>query len=395
MNFSFYSNLLYNRAPGHNELKYDSPIISSNMNRYSTYPHTITPVYMSSLSSTFNHNSNSYNSSIYNPPGHDSTSRYKSYEPVFPSDPAKTGPGMWFLLHTISLHAQSPERQRCYIWVLSLLSKYHPCFATCRKHIQSNLQQNPPEKYLMIKDGLFIHSIDFHNSVNKRLGKPIMDHKMAYQIYRNLETNICTADCDSSPTIPTLTTRPKSIYPSTYTITSVHSSSITQPFSHNPSSYNLLGRGQYIENKSYEPMFPSDPAKTGPGMWFLLHTISLHAQSPEQQRCYIWVLSLLSKYHPCFATCRKHIQSNLQQNPPEKYLMIKDGLFIHSIDFHNSVNKRLGKPIMDHKMAYQIYRNLETNICTANCYSSPTIPTLTTRPQPIHFSPSINISIIS
>jgi len=119
----------------------------------------------------------------------------------------------------------------------------------------------------------------------------------------------------------------------------------------------------------YSKTFPSCPNKSGPGLWFMLTIMALHAETIEAKYHFIRNLRLLSDLHPC-GECREHMKDYIYINPPENYLEFDNGLFDYMVTFHNSVNKRIGKPIMQYEDALYIYTDgLANNICTANCGS--------------------------
>jgi hypothetical protein len=85
--------------------------------------------------------------------------------------PTKWGPHFWMTLHIACLGCQDykalAEFVEGYIYII-------PCL-TCREHFEQVLVENPvPE------DGDFFKwSVDVHNIVNKRLGKPKFSYEEA------------------------------------------------------------------------------------------------------------------------------------------------------------------------------------------------------------------------
>ena len=57
------------------------------------------------------------------------------------------------------------------------------------KHAHDYLMEHPMEPYRDIKDdsgipcGMFMWSWEFHNAVNERLGKKVIDYNDAYELY--------------------------------------------------------------------------------------------------------------------------------------------------------------------------------------------------------------------
>lgn len=91
----------------------------------------------------------------------------------------KLGPGIWFLIHMESLFCQDKYK---FIDFIYRLAENFPC-ARCKVHFKEYLLENPPEDYMRFEDGLFIWSWKFHNSVNKRLRKPLIDYNTALKMY--------------------------------------------------------------------------------------------------------------------------------------------------------------------------------------------------------------------
>ena len=107
--------------------------------------------------------------------------------------------GVWFLLHTIAERAQTPELMRSYsVNFHNLCDKMNSC--GCEDHCKTMLEQLRPEKYFHfidnegIPDGCLRHSVDCHNSVNKRLDKK--QHS-----YESVKTALQTQKCDTSTSL--------------------------------------------------------------------------------------------------------------------------------------------------------------------------------------------------
>lgn len=92
------------------------------------------------------------------------------------------------------------------------------------------------------------------------------------------------------------------------------------------------------------------PDKWGPYFWGALHLTALGCPDAQVIRtfveCYKTVL-------PCIA-CREHFTRVLEENPvptTEDRMVI----FAWSVDVHNLVNERLGKPILSYDQALAIW----------------------------------------
>ncbi len=92
------------------------------------------------------------------------------------------------------------------------------------------------------------------------------------------------------------------------------------------------------------------PEKWGPYYWGALHLAALGCPDAQVLRtfieCYKTVL-------PCIS-CRAHFTQVLDENPvPDSSDPM--AIFKWSVDVHNIVNIRLGKPVVDYNEAYAIW----------------------------------------
>lgn len=116
--------------------------------------------------------------------------------------------------------------------------------------------------------------------------------------------------------------------------------------------------------------FPSDSKIWGPGVWFTLHVYALDADTYEKIINFIYYVKLLLPKLPC-DKCREHALQYLENNPIENYFYVKDnegirrGMFKWTWTFHNAVNTRLGKMVIDYDTAIDIYE--DPAICTDSC----------------------------
>lgn len=108
-------------------------------------------------------------------------------------------PSLWFALHILAKRAKTKELEKIFAEELTTIVSNLKC-GECRQHGLKHLSNNPIHKYYGIKDkngnliGMFKYTVDFHNAVNARLGKKIIDWETAWQMYEQ-DTDICTADC--------------------------------------------------------------------------------------------------------------------------------------------------------------------------------------------------------
>jgi len=85
------------------------------------------------------------------------------------------------------------------------------------------------------------------------------------------------------------------------------------------------------------------PSKWGPHFWMTLHIACLGCQDAKVLTDFV---EGYKEIIPCLS-CRDHFEQVLVENPvPEA-----DDLFKWSVDVHNIVNKRLGKPEVSYEAA--------------------------------------------
>jgi hypothetical protein len=98
----------------------------------------------------------------------------------------KLGPILWNNIHTRASQCKTIEdKQRC-IDYLHYLQQNFPC-NRCKPHFGQYLKTNRPSPHI----DLFLWSVDFHNAVNKRLGKPSVDPIDACNRYNYRSNMLC------------------------------------------------------------------------------------------------------------------------------------------------------------------------------------------------------------
>lgn len=97
------------------------------------------------------------------------------------------------------------------------------------------------------------------------------------------------------------------------------------------------------------------------GIWFDLHLRSYIAKDLRQQKNFIKYLRETIKYLPC-EKCSKHALNYISTNPPRVGTSIDHSgvpnMFVYMFEFHNYVNRRLGKSLADFQNVYEYYDNL-------------------------------------
>lgn len=115
-----------------------------------------------------------------------------------PANAAVTGPGLWFSIHIMALHANTAEKYQSVVWFINLLALTHPCLE-CRNHMTNYLNAHPLSQ-VNIKD-LFKYTVEFHNAVNKRLNKPLISLEDATNLYTAIASVPCSSGCSNSPAV--------------------------------------------------------------------------------------------------------------------------------------------------------------------------------------------------
>jgi hypothetical protein len=115
--------------------------------------------------------------------------------------PESFGPGTWRTLHVLALDANTYAKKMQYIHIVELILSSIPCLDPCREDALAYLQKNPLTKYWNLTAngedvGMFYWSVDFHNWVNRKIGKPEIPRNIAYQFYKYPEKFVCKEGCD-------------------------------------------------------------------------------------------------------------------------------------------------------------------------------------------------------
>lgn len=116
-----------------------------------------------------------------------------------------------------------------------------------------------------------------------------------------------------------------------------------------------------------------NPVVIGPGYWDVIHRLSFNAYDTTSQKNFIKVLYEICSFFPC-PICKTHFKKYLDENDVyfyvDKTFFVGDrkktnSLFIYTWKFHNSVNARLNKPLLDFESAYFLYENNKN--CSNSC----------------------------
>jgi len=103
-----------------------------------------------------------------------------------------------------------------------------------------------------------------------------------------------------------------------------------------------------------------DPNHFGPYFWATIHFICLGAAkglTEEQRNGMIQFFNSIPYVIPC-ASCGEHLKENMARLMPiELAVQSHESLFNWSVDLHNIVNEKLGKPKVSHENAYTFWKN--------------------------------------
>lgn len=119
----------------------------------------------------------------------------------------------------------------------------------------------------------------------------------------------------------------------------------------------------------------TNPKYVGPGTWNAIHRTAYQARTPAEQKFFITWMTNVCHGFPC-TICQGHCTEYIENHPMEPYMKVvvdidgqKEalGMFIWSWKFHNAVNTRLRKPIMDWLTAYNLYSGKHSLTCNQNC----------------------------
>lgn len=112
----------------------------------------------------------------------------------FPKKSSYFGPGVWLIIHIMSIDAVTDEKITCFIDWLTVMLNRLPC-SKCVKHATYYLSKHDPNIYRKTTNsdnklvGMFTWTWIFHNSVNQRLGKDIYDFAESYEMYLPKDNN--------------------------------------------------------------------------------------------------------------------------------------------------------------------------------------------------------------
>jgi len=116
----------------------------------------------------------------------------------------------------------------------------------------------------------------------------------------------------------------------------------------------------------------ADPDSFGPGAWLVIHTLAFHAKTEKQKRNFEESMHVIQRGLKC-ESCRRHCGEYLEKHPIKDYWNVRNkdgediGMFKWTWAFHNAVNTRLHKPVLDWETAYHLFSDSENALCTKEC----------------------------
>jgi len=110
-------------------------------------------------------------------------------------DVTQHGSGIWFVIHTLALHANTDVLKEAYIITINTLCDHFGC-ETCKEHFKNFINKYPLRSYwkLFYKGedlGFFKWSWELHNIVNKVLKKQQISFDDALSKYKNYICKNC------------------------------------------------------------------------------------------------------------------------------------------------------------------------------------------------------------
>jgi hypothetical protein len=110
------------------------------------------------------------------------------------ADPKYIGPGVWVSWHRKTLLTDTKRKKSEVARSIALDISVFAC-AKCRNHAKEYVRSHPLLPAVESTDplSLFKWTVDFHNAVNLRLGKPMINWQKAEKMWSG--ENICVGDC--------------------------------------------------------------------------------------------------------------------------------------------------------------------------------------------------------
>ena len=107
-------------------------------------------------------------------------------------------PNDWFSIHIMAKNSIDDETENYFIKFFEIIINNYPC-SICRSHAKEYYQLHPLSKWKGWMDkegrrvGMFFWTWKFHNTVNARLGYPLMNYQTAWELYESIHS--CDVVC--------------------------------------------------------------------------------------------------------------------------------------------------------------------------------------------------------
>lgn len=120
--------------------------------------------------------------------------------------------GIWFCIHTLAADVKDdPYKWQFFEYFVKLIQMKMKC-KKCKGHFGEYISKVPFIKYKKMKNGAYIWSSDFHNSVNTRLSKPHVSIDEGLKFYTSDELSEEQEKQCSSCTVKPINNEPERIY---------------------------------------------------------------------------------------------------------------------------------------------------------------------------------------
>ncbi len=104
------------------------------------------------------------------------------------------GKGIWIAEHLTAAWADTPEKAAFFCQQFRYICNNLPC-PDCVKDALAYIAMNPPER----AEDVFVWLWQFHNTVNVKLGKPVMPFAEARDLYYGGKIKQCDGGCGGEP----------------------------------------------------------------------------------------------------------------------------------------------------------------------------------------------------
>jgi hypothetical protein len=118
---------------------------------------------------------------------------WKKQDKISTNSPEVFGPAMWFTLHTGAAYLPSvlsPISLSRIKASIDGIPEIVPCIP-CSEHARAFIEFNRNKiNNMKTGDDVFKFYVDFHNYVNEKLKKPLMNYEDAYKLYKGSDVNV-------------------------------------------------------------------------------------------------------------------------------------------------------------------------------------------------------------